>query len=187
MENPPLSKVNTIKILDFPLLSLVYRTLSPISRIFLQFPPLTAPLGRHHPSVLPYPKPPFPIPKLSLLPSLSRRYAKAAPKVFQLVIKHHWRQSKLGKTCYPTRYHLVPPLGSPTDCIISWNFSVCTLTYLPSPVWTFKTRFRSKLLQHSKPKRVTHMTCIIYAYIIYHICIYTHHGIFNLIFRQAWT
>ena len=23
-----------------------------------------------------------------------------------------------------------------TDCIMSWNFSVCTLTYLPSPVWT---------------------------------------------------
>lgn len=61
MENPHLPKVNTIKILDFPLLGLVYRTLSPISRIFLQFPPLTAPLGG---TTLPYyHKPPFPIPK----------------------------------------------------------------------------------------------------------------------------
>ena len=176
-----------MKILDFPSLGLVYRTLSPIAGIFLQFPPLTAPLGRHHPSILPklrnIPKPPpFPIPKTQP-PSISvTKVCKSCTSVFQLVIKQHWGQSRFGKNCYPTRYHRVPPLGSPTDCIISWNFSACTLTYLPSPVWTFK--------KDSGPNfcNIEIRTKTGNTYDIYHIYVHIYtHGIFTLIFRQAWT
>lgn len=180
MENPHLSKVNTIKLLDFPSLGLVYRTLSPISRIFLQFTPLTASLGRpFHITINPH----FQSQKLSLLPSLSRRYAKVAPQSFQLVIKRHWGQSRFGKNLLS---HQVPPSTTPwkphrLHHILELLSMYSHILAIASLDLQNKIPFQTSATLKPKPKRVTHMT-----YIIYHIiCIYTHHGIFNLIFRQA--
>ena len=177
-----------MKILDFPSLGLVYRTLSPIARIFLQFPPLTAPLGRHHPSILPklrnIPKPPpFPIPKTQP-PSISvTKVCKSCTSVFSV-----GDQTTLGsiqvweKTAIPpgtTEYH---PLEAPQ--IASY---LGTSQYVLSH--TCHRQFGPSK-KDSGPNfcNIEIRTKTGNTYDIYHIYVHIYtHGIFNLIFRQAWT